>query len=121
LRYQLTATYRGGGCTSRPKGHRHLPSPLGWFGRPSRKERPVGSLLSFEPDNAGGMPPSIRIPGITPRHSLSPTSFTRNPMGSPCGSLSPKGGLRAYHVPRKYPSRLGSAPTPVARHLRWRS
>ena len=42
-------------------------------------------------------------------------------MGSPCGLLSPKGGLRAYHVPRKYPSRLGSAPTPVARHLRWRS
>ncbi|WP_207681262.1 hypothetical protein [Desulfonema magnum] len=80
----------------------------------SRKETPVGSLLTFVPGKF-----RTRIRTVTARHSLSPTSFTRIPVGLPCGSLSPKGEIRAYHVSHKYlTDRLGSALTPVALHLR---
>src|SRR5271167_412235 len=68
---------------------------------------------------------SIRT--ISARPSLSPSSFTRCPVGSPCGSrsLSPlvegQGGQQAYHVPPMHPSGIGRICTPVARHLRRRS
>ena len=40
-------------------------------------------------------------------------------MGSPYGSLSLTGEIRAYHVPHEYPlDELGSACPPVTRHLR---
>ena len=34
-------------------------------------------------------------------------------MSLPCGLLSPKGDVRAYHVPHVYPDGLGPASTPV--------
>jgi hypothetical protein len=61
---------------------------------------------------------------ITGRPSLPPSSFTRSPVGAPCGWLSPlpwctkQGGLRAYHVASLKPRGLGPASTPVARRLR---
>src|SRR5919198_5198471 len=36
---------------------------------------------------------------IAGRRSLAPPSFTRCPIGPPCGVLSLAGGRRAYHVP----------------------
>src|SRR5262249_20852834 len=62
---------------------------------------------------------STPVRPITGRRSLPPSSSTRSPVGSPCGSLSLTGGLRAYHVASLKPWRgLGPASTPVARHLR---
>ena len=51
--------------------------------------------------------------------SLPPPSHTRSPIGSPLGSLSQKGELRAYHVPCKYHTawvrfRLSAGGTPSA-------
>jgi hypothetical protein len=63
----------------------------------SRPPTPEGSLPGFP---WGDVTTPIRP--ATGRPSLPPASCTRSPLGSPCGSLSPKGGLRAYHVaPRK--------------------
>src|SRR3954454_9408063 len=59
----------------------------------SRPPTPEGSLPPF-----GWGPVATPIRPITDRPSLAPSSFTRNPIGSPCGSLSLAGGLRAYHV-----------------------
>ncbi len=62
----------------------------------SRPPTPEGSRPAFAwSDVAIGSTP---IRPITGRHSLPPSSFTRSPIGSPCGSLSLAGGLRAYHV-----------------------
>ena len=52
---------------------------------------------------------------------LSPSSFTRSPIGSPYDSLSLAGELRVYHVASLKPRGLDPASTPVARHLRWGS
>jgi hypothetical protein len=79
----------------------------------SRPPTPEGSLPPF---GWGDVATPIRP--ITGRPSLAPSSFTRSPVGSPCGALSPKGGLRAYHVAPRKPRGLGRASTPVARHLR---
>src|SRR5262249_5033253 len=79
----------------------------------SRPPTPEGSLPPF---GRGDVAPLIGP--ATGRPSLPPSSFTRSPMGSPCGSLSPKGGLWAYHVAPLNPRGLGPASTPVARHLR---
>ena len=79
----------------------------------SRPPTPEGSRPPF-----GWGPVATPIQPITGRPSLAPSSFTRNPIGSPCGSLSPRGGLRAYHVAPRKPRGLGRASTPVARHLR---
>jgi hypothetical protein len=68
---------------------------------------------------AGGVATPIRP--ITGRPSLAPSSFTRSPIGSPCGVLSLAGGLRAYHVPPTSPSGLGRVSRPVAHHLRQRT
>jgi hypothetical protein len=53
------------------------------FDDDSRPSTPEGSLLAFA---WGDVATPIRP--ITERHSLSPSSFTRCPIGSPCGSLS---------------------------------
>jgi hypothetical protein len=65
---------------------------------------------------------------ITGRPSLSPSSFTRCPVGSPCGSLSPRppwftGQGETTGLPRSadVPEWIGRISTPVARHLRRRS
>jgi hypothetical protein len=79
----------------------------------SRPPTPEGSRPAF----AGGNVPTPIRP-ITGRHSLAPSSCTRSPIGSPCGSLSLAGGLRAYHVPPTQPSGLGRVSEPVVRHLR---
>jgi hypothetical protein len=80
----------------------------------SRPPTPEGSLPGFP---WGHVPTPIRP--ATGRRSLPPSSSTRSPIGSPCGSLSPRGGLRAYHVASLKPLRgLGPASTPVARRLR---
>ena len=62
----------------------------------SRPPTPEGSGPAFAWSNlATGSTP---IRPITGRHSLPPSSFTRSPIDSPCGSSSLAGGLRAYHV-----------------------
>ena len=61
---------------------------------------------------------SIPLHLIPRRPSLAPSSFTRSPIGLPCGALSLVGALRAYHVPSLYPHGLGLASTPGARPLR---
>jgi len=64
--------------------------------RSSRKERPDGSGHPF------GWGDATPIRSITDRHSLSPSSPTRTPAASPCGSvsleLSLAGGVRSYRV-----------------------
>src|SRR5262249_2231860 len=70
-----------------------------------------------QPACAGG-DVATPIRPITGRRSLAPSSFTRSPIASPRGSLSPAGELRAYHVAPRKPRGLGPASTPVARHLR---
>jgi hypothetical protein len=79
---------------------------------------PDGSLPAFAWGDVARMGGATPIRPITGRLSLPPPSFTRSPIGSPCGSLSPKGGLRAYHVPLVYPSGLGPSSTPGGLHLR---
>jgi hypothetical protein len=61
----------------------------------SRAPTPEGSLPACA---WGDVATPIRP--ATGRPSLAPPSFTRSPIGSPCGSLSLAGGLRAYHVPQ---------------------
>ena len=63
-----------------------------------------------------------RIRSITDRHSLFPSSCSRTPMGLPLQEAFPRmGGIRGFHVPLKYPSRLGAASTPEVQHLRQRT
>src|SRR5262245_8534667 len=59
----------------------------------SRPPTPEGS----QPACAGGDGATPLRPA-TGRPSLPPSSFTRSPIGLPCGSLSLAGELRAYHV-----------------------
>ena len=62
----------------------------------SRPPTPEGSRPAFAwSDVATGSTP---VRPITGRHSLPPSSFTRSPIDSPCGSSPLTGGLRAYHV-----------------------
>jgi hypothetical protein len=83
----------------------------------SRPPTPEGSRPAFAwSDVATGSTP---VRPITGRRSLPPSSFTRSPIDSPCGSSPLAGGLRAYHVAlRKHAwvrSRLyagGSSSTP---------
>ena len=62
--------------------------------------REVGPLSGGVISPGGSTP----IRPVSDRHSLPPSSFTRRPVGSPCGSLSPAGrttGLpRSADVPR---------------------
>ena len=80
----------------------------------ARAERPRGSQLGYPRRRT-----AILI--ITIRHWLAPRSFTRPPVGIPCGLLSARGGEgRAYHVPQIRPDGLGLVSTPVAQRLRQR-
>ena len=96
--------------TIAPTARRRL---LRRFADRSRPPTPEGSRPGFP---WGDVTTPIRP--ATGRRSLPPSSSTRSPLGSPYGSLSPKGGLRAYHVAPPKPRGLGPASTPVARHLR---
>jgi len=85
----------------------------------SRAERPRGSLLDYSRRDLDQELVATAILIIAIRRWLSPRSFTRPPIGIPCGLLSAQGGEgRAYHVSRLYLSGLGCASPPVARHLR---
>ncbi len=63
---------------------------------PSRGERPVGRGLPFGPGDV-----ETRIRSITERPSLFPTSHSRTPIGSPCGSLARRAryGVSKFHSP----------------------
>ena len=64
----------------------------GWLSVPVRRHpREVSSL-------SRGVMSSTPIRPITGRPSLPPSSFTRRPIGSPCGWPTLAGGRRAYHV-----------------------
>ena len=84
----------------------------------SRPPTPGGSRLAFA---RGDLATPIRP--ITGRPSLPPPSFTRRPIGSPCGWPTLAGGRRAYHVasqepswvrPRLYAGGTSSAPDELA-------
>ncbi len=92
----------------------HLLSSLNGFVICSRPERPTPKSACFRSMVA------TTIHLITRWRSLRRLSHTYNPIGSPCSLLSPKGELQAYHVLHEYQSRLGSAFSPVAHHLRQR-
>ena len=75
---------------------------------------PEGSRLAFA---RGDVATPIRP--VAGRPSLPPSSFTRRPIGSPCGGPTLAGGRRAYHVasqesswvrPRLYAGGSSSAP-----------
>ena len=74
-----------------------LPSQL--FRR-SRAETPEGSRPAFAwSDLTRGLNP---YPPCYRAAFASPSSSTRRPFGPPYGGPTPKGGRRAYHVPRTY-------------------
>ena len=79
----------------------------------SRPPTPGGSQLAFA---RGDLATPIRP--ITGRPSLPPPSFTRRPVGSPCGGPTRAGGRRAYHVASQESSwvrpRLDAGGTPSA-------
>ena len=86
---------------------------LRWFADRSRPPTPEGSLPGFP---WGDVATPIR--SITDRPSFSPASCPRSPIGCSYEPPTPRGGLRAYHVPLTQPSGLGRVSGPVARHLR---
>src|SRR5262245_3720737 len=74
----------------------------------SRAERPRGSQRGYPCRKT-----AILI--VTIKRWLSPRSFTRPPVGIPCGLLSAQSGEgRAYHVSRQSQDCEGLALTPVA-------
>ena len=89
--------------------------PLRRLADGSRPPAPEGSLPACA---WGDVTTPIRP--ITDRPSLPPSSSTRCPLRSPCGSpCCPRAaGQRAYHVPQVYRGGLGHASPPVVRHLR---
>ena len=98
---QLPMCLGGGSRTSKdhygPADSSALLPDAGWRSSPVRPhQREVCPLSGGVLSPAGSTP----LRPITGRHSLAPPSFTRSPMGSPYGSLSLAGGLRAYHVPQ---------------------
>ena len=117
---RLPRCFGGGSRTSKdrcgPADISALLPNAGWLSshvRPHQRE--VGSLAGRVLSPPGSTP----IRPITGRPSLAPSSFTRSPVGSPCGLLSLAGGLWAYHVPQvEHADGLGRASTPVVQHLR---
>src|SRR4051794_40852028 len=90
--------------------------PLRRFADGSRPSTPEGSRPAFAgSDLAIGSTP---VRPMTGRRPLPPPSFTRRPIGSPCGPLSLAGGDGLTTLRRGYLRGLGPASTPVARHLR---
>jgi hypothetical protein len=78
------------------------PESVGHGSRVTQDHWEVGPL-SWGVMSPGGSTP---VRPATGRPSLPPRSFTRRPIGSPCGALSPRvaprGRRRAYHVPPMY-------------------
>src|SRR5215470_13617494 len=78
---------------------RTLPSETNLLCLPSRL-----AVGSYPPTPEGSQPAFARGDVATPirpatgRPSLPPPSFTRRPIGSPCGWPTLTGGRRAYHV-----------------------
>jgi hypothetical protein len=90
--------------------------PLRRLADGSRPSTPEGSRPAFAwSDVATGSTP---VRPITGRPSLPPSSFTRRPVGSPCGRPTLAGGRRAYHVASQESSwvrpRLDAGGTPSA-------
>ena len=84
----------------------------------SREETPDGSGLAFAQDDiAPQVRGSILIHSITEWPSLFPSSFTRIPIGLLYSSLSPRGEIRAYHVPLEYLHGVGLAYLPMVQRL----
>ena len=90
------------------------------FAPSSRMPLPEGSLPACAVDDVAASATPIR--SMTDRPSLAPSSCTRRPPGSPCGSLSQQavrlGRRRAYHVPSLLRCGEGRASPPVVRQLR---
>jgi hypothetical protein len=115
-----TFTRRAGGRrASRARGrtrqgypccHICLAPGVGWP-RLARDGRPPGSQ---PPWGWGDVATPLRP--ATGRPSLAPGSSTRSPIGSPYGSLSLTGGLRAYHVAPQKPCVVEAPP-----RRRWRA
>ena len=76
-----------------------LHCPLRRLADGSRPPTPEGSQHGFPWGHV-----ATPIQPITGWRSLAPSSCTRSPIGSPCGSLSLAGGLRAYHVASPKPA-----------------
>src|SRR4051812_17053104 len=70
-----------------------LPCPPSRLAVGSRPPTPEGSQPAFARGDV-----STPIRPVTGRPSLPPSSFTRRPVGSPCGRPTLAGGRRAYHV-----------------------
>lgn len=88
----------------------HLQHFLSGFFKYFRVHRPGGSLPAFA---SGNVKPRIRL--VTRRHSLSPPSFTRIAIGSPCGvptSIEEQYGLTVFRVIDK--GGVGALCSPVA-------
>jgi hypothetical protein len=83
--------------------------------KPRKKPASPRFLPRAAPAARGGDGRGVSITG---RRSLPPSSSARSLIGLPYGLLSPKGGLRVYHVPRRYPRGLGRVSRPLARQLR---
>jgi hypothetical protein len=75
--------------------------PLRQLADGSRPLTPWGSRLAFARGDV-----AIPIRPIPGRPSLPPQSFTRSLIGSPCGSPTREGRLRAYHVASREPARV---------------
>jgi hypothetical protein len=82
----------------------------------SRPPTPEGSLPGFPWGDV-----ATPIHPITGRLSLTPSSFTRSLVGRSYEQPTPRGGLRAYHVPLTELSGLGRVSGPVEQHLRQRN
>jgi len=80
------------------------------------------SLVMQDQMDVSQLSRGVMLPvGATPLHpitgwpSLLPSSSSRTSIGSPCGSLSPAGDVRGYHVPsQSHTNGLGALCPPVA-------
>jgi len=102
------------------RGHRHLPHLLYRFLRGSRAETPQGSLPACASGDVARTPGATRILPITRRHSLFPTPIPAPPLVGLTAFLpflrKEQYGLTTFHTSTM--DEVGSACSPVARHLR---
>ena len=96
---RLPKCFGGGSRTSKdrygPADISALLPNAGWLSSPVHPHQGEVCPLSGGVMSPGGSTP---VRPATGRPSLPPSSFTRSPIGSPCDSLSPKGG--ATGLPR---------------------
>ena len=102
------------------RGHRHLPHLLYRFLRGSRAETPQGSLPACASGDVASRPGATRILPITRRHSLFPTPIPAPPLVGLTAFLpflrKEQYGLTTFRTSTM--DEVGSACSPVARHLR---